>query len=224
MIKSMSERAEPIRVSLVEDDAIIREDLSVLLSGCPEVRLIQCYRSAEEALENIWKAQPDVLLVDINLPGASGIECVRRLKLGFPTIQFLMLTVYEDAERVFESLKAGATGYLVKRCSRLQLLGAIADVRSGGAPMSSHIARKVVQFFFRQERPDTAAKSQVASLSQREHEVLQALAGGLLYKEIADQLQISVDTVRKHIANIYSKLRVHSRTEAVVKFLRKPPF
>jgi len=206
-----------LRVSLVEDDVDIRENLALLISRAEGCVLHSQHASAEDALEVIPGDPPDVVLMDINLPGKSGIECVRELKSRFPNLQILMLTIYEDSDRIFQSLKAGASGYLLKRVPSGQILAAIRDVYDGGSPMSSHIARKVVQFFSRpRETP-----AEMESLSTREREVLDHLTRGRLYKEIADVLGISLDTVRKHLQSIYTKLHVHSRTEAVVKYLQK---
>ena len=213
-----------IGVCLVDDDPLIREDLTLLLRRSDGLRLLNVYAHPHQALAGIPRDQPDVVLMDIHLPEITGIECVRRLKAACPRIQFLMLTVYEDADKIFQSLQAGATGYLLKRCSQPQLLQAIVDVAEGGSPFSSHIARKVVQFFHQQPPSlvgDSPQTRHLQNLSAREEEVLEALARGITYKEIAFDLHISIDTVRKHISSIYSKLHVHSRTEAVVKYLGK---
>ena len=170
----------------------------------------------ESALAQLPALRPDVVLMDIRLPGLSGIECVRRLKAVLPGVQIVMLTVFEDEERVFDALAAGATGYLVKRTPPAEILAAIAEVRRGGSPMSSAIARKVVQAFQHSRR---SAPGGALELSPREQEILTLLARGLRYKEVADQLGIALDTVRSHIRRIYEKLHVTSRTEAVVKFL-----
>jgi len=157
-----------------------------------------------------------VVLMDINLPGMNGVECVRQLKAAIPTLQVLMLTVYEDSESLFNSLKAGASGYLLKRTASARLLEAIQDVSDGGAPMTPQLARRVVQFF---TKPDDADAS-VAKLTPGEREFLDQLAKGYAYKEIADRMNISIDTVRSYVRTVYEKLHVHSRTEAVVKYLR----
>jgi DNA-binding NarL/FixJ family response regulator len=157
-----------------------------------------------------------VVLMDINLPGIKGPECVRQLKRQLPAVQFLMLTVYEDSDSLFNSLKAGASGYLLKRTASARLLDAIRDVHAGGSPMTPQLARRVVQFF---TRPAEAA-SPVASLTPGEKEFLDQLAHGYAYKEIADRMKISIDTVRSYVRTVYEKLHVHSRTEAVVKYLR----
>ena len=206
----------PINVSIIEDDRRVRESLSVLINGSENTRCISAYTSGEEALEEIGLKKPDVVLMDINLPGMSGIECVRKLKAKMPKIQVLILTMYEDDEKVFQSLVAGASGYLVKRTSPSELLNAIQEVHSGASPMSGKIARTVVEYFHKQQ----GAAAPHEPLSRREEEILGLLAKGYRYKEIADTLSISFETVRSHLKNIYDKLHVRSRTEAVVKYLR----
>ncbi len=205
-----------ISISVVDDDDEIRESLVFLLNQEDGFRCVSQYRTAEAAMVGIPQDKPDVLLMDINLPAMSGIECVRKLKGVRPDLLVVMLTVYEDTEKIFQSLAAGACGYLLKRTSRSELSHAIRQVVSGGSPMSSHIARKVVQYFHQMP-----ARDEIASLSKREEEVLHHLSQGYLYKEIADRLSISIDTVRKHLNSIYNKLHVHSRTDAVVKYLQK---
>jgi DNA-binding NarL/FixJ family response regulator len=210
--------SEPnLRVAVVEDDDDIRAHLVVLISRAAGFKLVGKYGSAEEALDGILHHPPDVVLMDIQLPGLSGIECVRALKQSLPNVQFLMLTIYEDSEQIFQSLQAGASGYLLKRTASAQLLEGIRDVHAGGSPMNSHIARKVVQFFNQRQK----AAPELESLSAREQEVLELLARGQLYKEIAAQLGVTLDTVRKHLQSTYQKLHVHSRTEAVVKYLQR---
>ena len=206
-----------LRVAIVEDDHDIREHLAVLIARAAGFKLTGQYASAEEALEQIPRHLPEVVLMDIQLPGLSGIECVRALKQAQPGVQVLMLTIYEDSEQIFQSLQAGASGYLLKRTPSAQLLESIRDVQAGGSPMNSHIARKVVQFF--NQRRNAAPELQ--ALSAREQEVLELLAQGQLYKEIASRLGVAMDTVRKHLQSIYQKLHVHSRTEAVVKYLQR---
>ena len=206
----------PITVAIVEDDRRVRESLSILINGTENIRCIGAHSSAESALEDIIFKKPDVVLMDINLPGMSGIECVRQLKAQLPKTQILMLTMYEDDEKVFQSLVAGASGYLVKRTSPSELLSAIEEVTTGASPMSGKIARTVVEYF--QKQQGTAAEHE--PLSKREEEILRLLSKGYRYKEIADALAISFETVRSHLKNIYDKLHVHSRTEAVVKYLR----
>src|SRR6266436_2954891 len=209
--------AAAIRVSIIEDDDWIRENLAAQISHTGGFLCAGCYRNGEEALNQIPKAIPDVILMDINLPRMSGIECVRKLKPLLPTTQILMLTVYEDSDKIFNSLLAGASGYLLKRTPQAEIIEAIAEVYRGNSPMTGHIARKVVQFF--NERG--SAKKEIEKLSRREKEVLDRLAQGIPYKEIADVLSVSIDTVRMHIKGIYSKLHVHSRGEAVAKYLTK---
>lgn len=213
----MSKTTMPIKVAVIEDDDWIRENLANQVRANGDLVFTGAYRTGEEALENVPGKLPDVVLMDINLPKMNGIECVRQLKLLAPAIQVLMLTVYEDSERIFNSLLAGASGYLLKRTSRKDLFQAIVDVYRGNSPMTGHIARKVVQYFNQRGNND----SEVERLSKREREVLELLAQGVPYKEIADSLSLSIDTVRIHIKGIYSKLHVHSRGEAVAKFLRK---
>jgi len=204
-------------VAIVEDDAGIREDLVALLNGSPGYRCVGACASGEEALIEIPFWRPAVVLMDINLPQMSGIECVARLKAKMPDLLVLMLTVYEDGDSIFRALKAGASGYLVKRLASDKLLEAIQEVTAGGAPMSCHIARKVVQFF-NQAGPSPEMSE---NLTPRELEILDLLVAGCFFKEIADQLGISGETVRTHVNHIYRKLHVRSRTEAVVKYLRK---
>lgn len=204
-----------ITVAIVEDDAGIREALIRILGRSRDFRCVGCYSTAEEALTALPEAKPDVVLMDINLPGISGVDCVRRLRAQGIECHIVMLTVYEDSEQIFESLAAGATGYLLKRTPPAELLEAIRDVHSGGAPMSSQIARKVVQSF-----RNVAPANPSAELSPREQEILGWLAQGFLIKEIAERLGIGFDTVRTHIRRIYEKLQVHSRAQAVAKYLR----
>ena len=203
-----------IAVSIVEDDAPVREMLAEWLKGAPGFKCVGQHGTVEHALESLPAEKPSVVLMDISLPGASGIEGVRRLKPLLPDTQFLMLTVYEDADHIFDALTAGATGYLLKQTRRAELLECIKDVHAGGAPMTSNIARRVVQAFHREEpgTPDSA------KLSQREREVLELLARGYLYKEIMDVLQLSRGTVNTHVRRIYEKLHVRSRSQAVAKF------
>ena len=205
----------PIRVSIIEDDRATREGFMKILQHTEDIVCIASYATAEEALREIPALPPDVLLSDINLPGRSGIECVGELKSTHPKIQILMLTVYEDADRIFESLRAGASGYLLKRSAPDELVGAIREVWQGGSPMSAQIARKVVTHFHRPPKE----KEQMEALSNREKEILDLLATGIPYKQIGEKLGIAAGTVHSHLHNIYGKLHVQSRTEAVVKFL-----
>ncbi len=207
----------PIQVAIVEDDEEIRANLSHRVGGNASFRMLRSYGDAESALADLPRHKPDVVLVDINLPGMDGIECVRQLKPKMPDAQFLMLTVYEDNNRLFKSLMAGASGYLLKRTPPAKLLAAIREAYDGGSPMTPQIARRVVQHF--QDTPPPPLELQ--RLTPRESEVLGQLAKGFRYKEIVDNLRISPGTLHSYIRSIYDKLHVHSRTEAVVKFLNK---
>ena len=206
----------PIKVAIVEDDEGIRTSLGALLRRAPSIRFAGDYPDAETALREIPKVPPDVVLMDINLPGMNGVECVRQLKATVPKVQVLMLTVYEDSDSLFNSLKAGASGYLLKRTASSRLLEAIRDVHDGGSPMTPQLARRVVQFFAK----TTSDESPVSRLTAGEKDFLDQLANGYAYKEIADRMKISIDTVRSYVRTVYEKLHVHSRTEAVVKYLR----
>ena len=205
-----------IKVAIVDDDEGIRTSLAALIRRAANFRLAGDYPDAETALREIPRHPPNVVLMDINLPGMNGVECVRQLKTAMPAVQFLMLTVYEDSDSLFNSLKAGASGYLLKRTASARLLEAIRDVHDGGAPMTPQLARRVVQFF---SKPGEG-ESPVSRLSPGEKEFLHQLANGYAYKEIADRMKISIDTVRSYVRTVYEKLHVHSRTEAVVKYLR----
>jgi DNA-binding NarL/FixJ family response regulator len=221
-----------IRVAIVEDDDVVRDSLEVLINGASGFHCVGAHPTSEHAIESAPAAAPQVILMDIQLPQMSGIECVRRLKEILPTAQIIMLTMYDDDQLVFDSLKAGASGYLLKRTPHVEILAAIEDVHSGGSPMTSSIARKVVQMA-RQSRSvmapaqngnfnGNAAQSpqdQLAHLSPREKEILRHLTHGYRYKEIAERLGINIETVRTHLRRIYEKLHVSSRTEAAVKFL-----
>ena len=207
---------KPIRVALVEDDPGIRSSLVSLIRRAPALRLVGEYPDAETALKEIPSRPPDVVLMDISLPGLNGVECVRQLKRGLPSVQFLMLTVYEDSDSLFNSLKAGASGYLLKRTASARLLEAIQEVHAGGSPMTPQVARRVVQFFSRASGDDLP----MSRLTAGEKEFLGQLAKGYAYKEIAERMDISIDTVRSYVRTVYDKLHVHSRTEAVVKYLR----
>ena len=206
-----------ITVSIVDDEADLREHIGGYLTAAANMRCKSTYASAEEALEHLPQDQPDVILMDINLGGMDGIECVQRLTALMPNAQVMMLTVFEDTEKIFRALQAGASGYLLKRMSPKKLIEAIEDVVNGGSPMSASIARKVVQSF----KAAAPQNDGAAELSQRERSVLEGLAEGLAYKQIADQLGVSIHTVRNYIRRIYEKLHVQTRTEAVAKFLRK---
>ena len=209
--QGMSEM-ESIRVALVEDSDDTRQALAILISGSPGYDCVAACVTGEEALGVLPEKNPQVVLMDIQLPGMSGIECIAKLKELIPATQIVMLTVLEDHERIFQSIIAGASGYLVKKTLPARLLEAIREVNEGGAPMSSQIARQVVDYV-RNPAPVEATHK----LSPRETEVLHLLAKGFLYKEIGDQLGISISTVRIHIRHIYDKLHVRNRTEAVMK-------
>jgi DNA-binding NarL/FixJ family response regulator len=207
----------PITVSIVEDNDKLRGTLARVINRADGFRCVSDYANAEDALKDLPQARPDVVLMDINLPGMNGVECVRQLKQLLLQVQVIMLTVYEDTENIFNALTAGASGYLLKRTSSKELLEAIQEVQRGGSPMTMHIARKVVQSFQK-----TAATAQpTENLSDREQQVLDLLSQGLMYKEIADKLAISYETVHTYIRRIYEKLQVRTRTEAVAKFLRR---
>jgi DNA-binding NarL/FixJ family response regulator len=206
-----------IKVSIVEDSRGTRESLTELLGRAPGLRCVGAYANGELALQAIPTENPDVVLMDINLPGMSGIECVARLKERLPKLQVLMLTTYEESDLIFDSLRNGASGYLLKNMPPAELVQAVEQVHSGGAPMSMQIARKVVNHFQQIKQPS----SDMEKLTKREQEILALLAKGYLYKEIADNLGISLSTVRAHLHTVYEKLHVQSRTQAVVKFLGK---
>jgi DNA-binding NarL/FixJ family response regulator len=206
-----------ITVSIVEDNDQLRGTLARVLDRSDGFKCSSTYPSAEEALKDLPKVTPDVVLMDINLPGINGVECVRQLKTVLPKIQVIMLTVYEDTDNIFNALAVGAAGYLLKRTKTEELLEAIREVNRGGSPMTTHIARKVTQSF----QKFTPSPQPTENLSQREQEVLDCLSQGFLYKEIAEKLGISYETVHTYIRRIYEKLQVRTRTEAVAKFLRR---
>jgi DNA-binding NarL/FixJ family response regulator len=213
----------PIAVSIIEDDPEARKIFADWISRAPGFRLAGEWGDAEKALEALPAKKPDVVLMDINLPGMSGVDAVKRLKPLLPNTQFVMLTVYEDADHIYNALAVGATGYLLKQTPRAELLGALEDVHRGGSPMTSNIARKVVQSFKQAQAPSGQ------ELSPREQEVLELLARGYLYKEIAERLNISVPTVNTYVRRMYEKLHVRSRAQAVAKYAhlagaeRRPP-
>ena len=207
-------------VSIVEDNDQLRATLARLLNRAEGFRCVSQHPDAESALAALPAERPEVVLVDINLPGMNGVELVRRLKQAAPQILAVMLTAYEDTENIFNALAAGAAGYLLKRAPRSELLEAIREVRRGGSPMTTHIARKVVQSF-QKTSPSPRTDGASDTLSTREQEVLDLLSHGFLYKEIADKLGISYETVHTYIRRIYEKLQVRTRTEAVAKFLRR---
>jgi DNA-binding NarL/FixJ family response regulator len=204
-----------IKVSIVEDDVRVRKSLAQLVELSEGLHLVSQFSTAEKALAGLPAAPPDVVVMDINLPGMDGVECVRRLKLILPQCQILMLTVYDQTESIFKALAAGASGYLLKQTAPSELLASIRDVHGGGSPMSSHIARKVVQSF---QTP--AGTPGGEALTLREREVLDYLTKGYMYKEIATLLHISFDTVHTHTRHIYEKLHIRSRTELITSHLR----
>jgi len=204
-----------VRVVIVEDDDWLRGNLEQDIGQTPGFKVLQTFRTAEGALTGIPALRPDVVLMDINLPGMNGIECLRQLKTACPDLQVLMLTVYEESEQIFNSLLAGASGYLLKRTATTQIIESIRQVRAGGSPMTANIARKVVQYFNRMGN----RTSECDRLSPREREVLELLARGDAYKQIADKLGVSLETVRMNVKNLYTKLHVHSRGEAVAKLM-----
>ena len=206
-----------ISVAVVEDHEWVRNSLAAQIDGCAQLRCVSRHRTGEEALRQLPALRPDVVLMDINLPGINGIECVRRLKEDLPAVNILMLTVYEETEKIFDSLKAGASGYLLKQTSAQELIEAITDVHAGSSPMTGVIARKVVRFF--EQKGQSPPELEV--LSPRESQILKLLGEGAAYKEIADVLSLSISTVRMHICGIYRKLHVHSRGEVVAKYLRR---
>jgi DNA-binding NarL/FixJ family response regulator len=210
----------PITVSIVEDDRAARETLLALLEGegaQPGLKCIGCYSTGEAALKGIPADRPDVALVDIKLPGMSGIECVARLRTRMPDLHVLMLTTFDDSDLIFDSLRAGAQGYLLKKMISADLIDAVEQVHAGGAPMSMQIARKVVDHFHRRRQ----VAPEVERLTSREQEILALLARGKLYKEIGNRLGISISTVRAHLRHIYEKLHVRSRTEATALYFEQ---
>jgi DNA-binding NarL/FixJ family response regulator len=217
---SCRKKVVSIGVAIVEDDVPAREILAGWIRRADGFKLLGEYDTAESAIAEIPQLKPSVVLFDINLPGINGIECVRKLKPRLPETQFLMVTVYEDVNHIFDALAVGASGYLLKQMKRQELLEALKDVHAGGSPMSSQIARKVVQSFRRNE--SETASGEMVELSQREREVLELLARGFLYKEIADSLQIGVATVNTYIRRVYEKLHVRSRAQAVAKYAHLP--
>jgi len=204
-----------ITVSIVEDNRGTRESLVELCNETANLRCVGAHATGEAAVRQIPAEKPEVALVDINLPGMSGIECVAKLKSLLPSLQILMLTTYAETDLIFNSLRAGASGYLLKNRPAAELISAIEQVQAGGAPMTMQIARKLVDHFHRIPQP----ASELEKLTGREQEILALLSKGFLYKQISDQLDISVTTVRTHLKHIYEKLHVQSRTEAAVKFL-----
>ncbi len=209
---------DDITLAIVDDDAAMRSILTDWLQPAEGFRCLSDFGSVEEALLRLPEVKPAVVLMDINMPGLSGIECVRQLKPLLPATQFVMLTVYEDADHIFQALMAGASGYLLKQTPREELLTAIREVHAGGSPMTSNIARKVVQYFQQlQARPSQTPAAE--DLSPREREVLGLLARGYMYKEIADSLGLSVPTINTYIRRVYDKLQVKSRSQAVARYV-----
>jgi len=206
-------------VSIVEDDASVRKLLAEWIDQAAGFHCLGQYATAETALVQLPVAKPAIVLMDINLPDLTGIECVRRLKPAMPETHFVMLTVYEDSDHIFEALAAGAVGYLVKQTPCDQLIKSLKEVCAGGSPMSGYIARKVVQFL----QQDLLAPPGMEVLTGRERQVLELLARGYLYKEITESLGITGPTVNAHVRSIYEKLQVHSRTQAVIRFLHSQP-
>jgi DNA-binding NarL/FixJ family response regulator len=204
-----------ITISIVDDDSDLNEKIAAYLGKSSAYRCISSYTSAEEALVQLPKDRPDVVLMDINMAGMTGIECVRQLRPRLPNTPVVMLTVFEDTSKIFKAIAAGASGYLLKRMPPTQLLDAIREVVDGGSPMSGPIARKVVQLLRTMPMPD----DKNTDLSERERQVLDGLAAGQIYKQIAEQMGVSIHTVRTYIRRIYEKLHVRSRTEAVAKYL-----
>jgi RNA polymerase sigma factor (sigma-70 family) len=208
-------------ISIVEDNEKLRGTLAKVLGRAEDFKCVSDYGSAEDTLADLPKVKPNVVLMDINLPGMNGVECVRKLKVLLPQTQVMMLTVYEDTDNIFAALAAGASGYMLKRTPAKELIEAIHEMLRGGSPMTTHIARKVVLSF--QKTAEVAAKTadELSELSEREQQVLDLLAQGLIYKEIAEKLEISYETVHTYIRRIYEKLQVRTRTEAVAKFLQR---
>lgn len=202
----------PITISIVEDLDEVREGLSQYLSAGESFLVLETFKNAEDAAVKLPDIQPDIVIMDINLPGMDGIDCIREVKRKCSTTQFMMFTVYETDEKVFEALKAGASGYLLKKSGFDVIALALKELNAGGSPMSAHIARKLVNVFHR-------SRNELEILSTRENEILHLLAEGLLYKEIADKLNITAGTVSQHTHNIYEKLHVQNRTEAINKFI-----
>ena len=218
-MRGNSVKAMPIKVCIVEDVAELREAIGGYISGAKGFECLGAFPTGEAALESVPALMPGVVLMDINLPGMNGIQCVKKLKEKMPKLLVMMLTVYENSDRIFEALSAGAAGYMLKSTPPEKLLEAIEDMSKGGSPMSSNIARKVVQAFY----PSSAAAPLIEQLSPREQQVLDLLAGGFSYKQIAAEMNLSMGTIRTYIRSMYEKLHVNSRTEAVVKYLDAAP-
>lgn len=207
---------QTVRVSIVEDIGEIRDGLKYILSQEPTLTCLAAYSNAKDAVKGLIETPPDIVIMDINLPDGSGLECMQQIKRHHPFVQFMIFTIYEDSDQIFQALAFGASGYLLKNSSPAKIVDALHELQSGGAPMSASIAKKVILTF--QSKPHSEPES---LLSQRETEVLTLLSKGLFYKEIAVQLNISVGTVRQHIHHIYKKLQVQNRTEAINKHFGK---
>jgi DNA-binding NarL/FixJ family response regulator len=203
------------KIAIVEDNKVIRESLTEFVQSDPECECVCTCATVKDALKELPKHQPDIVLMDIQLPDNNGIECTARLKQIMPSVQIIIVTVYEDTERIFKALRAGACGYLLKRCTAKELIAAIREVRSGGAPMSREIARKVILSF----QEPVATTAEVEGLSPREREILELLAAGMSNKQIASRVSLTDGTVRWHLRHVYNKLHVRSRTEAALKYL-----
>jgi DNA-binding NarL/FixJ family response regulator len=203
---------DPIKVSIVEDIPELRNGLLSLLQWDDRFEALSSHNDAESAIDHILALQPEIVVMDINLPGMNGIECIRKIKKDCPNTQFIMFTIYEDDEHLFDALEAGASGYILKKASQQKILDSIEELYNGGAPMSTPIARKVINRFKKPETPD------ISNVTEREKEILTLLSKGLLYKEIGEQLHITTGTVKQHIHNIYEKLHVQNKTEAINKF------
>ena len=206
---------DPIKVSVVEDIPELRTGLISLLQSDERFEAVSSHNDAESAIDHIVAMQPDIVVMDINLPGMNGIQCVNALKKDCPKTQFIMFTIYEDDEHLFNALEAGASGYILKKASQQKILDSIEELHNGGAPMSISIARKVINRF---KEPE---KKEALNITEREKEILTLLSKGLLYKEIGEQLHITTGTVKQHIHKIYEKLHVQNRTEAINKFIGK---
>ena len=213
-----------IRIAIVEDDVGVRETLTRIFSAAEGFRVVEASADGESAVLKIPPKTPDVVLMDINLTGMSGIDCLREIKKLLPKVRIVMLTVYDDSDTLFQSLVAGADGFLLKRFSHHKLVESVREIAAGGAPMSPQVARRIVEYFhhLKEAGPQShapGASADVRSLTAREQEILAKLAEGLVPKEVASALEISRDTVRNHVTNIYNKLHVHSRAEAILKYL-----
>jgi DNA-binding NarL/FixJ family response regulator len=223
MTAERADSSESLRIAIVDDDPGVRQTLEQTIRHFPGCRCVAAYASGEEAVRRLPAATVDIVLMDINMPGIDGIECVRQLKADDERLEFIMLTVYEDTDSIFLALSAGASGYLLKRAAPTELEAAIRLVQAGGSPMTSHIARKVAQSFRQPSAPtamgqSTAKAAADEELTPRQREILEHLASGMLYKEIATALGVSYDTVNNHIRQIYRKLHIRSRSQAVAKF------